>query len=77
MQSLYKKTKPLFSLAQRIGALPAPDDALPRRGESAEHGRIQRRDTVLYVANHISYLDIVAMGSLVEACFVARHDIAV
>ena len=39
-------------------------------------GRPHRRGATLYAANHISYLDILTLGSTVEACFVARHDVA-
>jgi len=29
----------------------------------------------LFVANHISYLDVTALGSVVDACFVSRADV--
>ena len=31
---------------------------------------------VLYVANHVSWLDILALGGAVPAVFIARHDVA-
>lgn len=31
---------------------------------------------VLYVANHASYLDIIVLGSLLPACFVAKSEVA-
>lgn len=31
---------------------------------------------VLFVANHASYLDIIVLGSLLEACFVAKSEVA-
>jgi 1-acyl-sn-glycerol-3-phosphate acyltransferase len=34
------------------------------------------RNPVLYVANHTSYLDIVALGSLLDATFVAKREVA-
>jgi 1-acyl-sn-glycerol-3-phosphate acyltransferase len=34
------------------------------------------REPVLYVANHSSYLDIVALGSLLDATFVAKREVA-
>jgi len=39
------------------------------RGAPAE------RRPVLYVANHSSYLDIVALGSVVEAAFIAKLEV--
>jgi 1-acyl-sn-glycerol-3-phosphate acyltransferase len=35
------------------------------------------RGPTLFVANHVSYLDIVVLGSLVDATFVAKSEIAV
>ena len=32
--------------------------------------------SVLYVANHVSYLDIVALGSLLNATFVAKREVS-
>ena len=34
------------------------------------------RGPTLFVANHVSYLDIVVLGSLVDATFVAKSEIA-
>ncbi len=31
---------------------------------------------VLYVANHVSWLDIIVLGTMVDAVFVAKHDVA-
>lgn len=31
---------------------------------------------VMFISNHISYLDILAMGSVLEASFVAKNDVA-
>jgi 1-acyl-sn-glycerol-3-phosphate acyltransferase len=39
-------------------------------------GRPSTARPLMYVANHISYLDVVALGALVEAEFVARGDLA-
>ncbi len=39
-------------------------------------GRPATRKPVLYVANHVSYLDIVAMGSLLDATFVAKREVS-
>jgi 1-acyl-sn-glycerol-3-phosphate acyltransferase len=39
------------------------------------HGRPSRDRPVLYVANHISWLDIFALGSLMTSSFVARADL--
>ena len=33
-------------------------------------------DPVLYVANHASWLDIVALGSILKAGFIAKHEVA-
>lgn len=39
-------------------------------------GRVQHDGPVLYVANHISYLDILLLGASLDAVFVAKSDIA-
>lgn len=39
-------------------------------------GRPETRGPVLYVANHASYLDISVLGSLLEASFVAKAEVA-
>jgi 1-acyl-sn-glycerol-3-phosphate acyltransferase len=39
------------------------------------HGRPARRKNLLMVANHASYLDILALGSRVKADFVAKDDV--
>ncbi len=39
------------------------------------YGRPSRDEPVLYVANHISWLDIFALGSLMTPSFVARGDL--
>ena len=40
------------------------------------YGQVQREGPVLYVANHVSYLDIIVLGVMVDAVFVAKHDVA-
>lgn len=40
------------------------------------HGRPARRGGVLYVANHISYLDVPVLGSRILAAFVAKSEVA-
>jgi 1-acyl-sn-glycerol-3-phosphate acyltransferase len=40
------------------------------------HGRIARHGPVLFMANHTSYLDVPALGSVVPAFFVAKSDVA-
>jgi 1-acyl-sn-glycerol-3-phosphate acyltransferase len=39
------------------------------------HGVVDRRRPVLYVCNHMSYLDIVVIGSVVSANFVSKADV--
>jgi lyso-ornithine lipid O-acyltransferase len=41
-------------------------------GRPAGHGS---REPVLYVINHISWLDIVVLGGMIRGCFVARGDL--
>jgi 1-acyl-sn-glycerol-3-phosphate acyltransferase len=38
-------------------------------------GTLSDRRPTLYVANHVSYLDIVALGSVLDAAFVAKSEI--
>jgi len=40
------------------------------------HGAPVRRGGVLFVANHISYLDIPVLGSQIRAAFVAKSEVA-
>lgn len=39
-------------------------------------GRIESRHPTLFIANHASYLDIIVLGALVEASFVAKSEVA-
>lgn len=39
-------------------------------------GDIYKTSQTVYVSNHISYLDIVALGTKLEGCFVGKEDIA-
>ena len=39
-------------------------------------GRISRRHPTLFVVNHISYLDISVLGSLIQGSFVAKSEVA-
>ncbi len=39
-------------------------------------GVAHRHGPVLYVANHVSYLDIVVLGALLDAVFVAKNDVS-
>jgi 1-acyl-sn-glycerol-3-phosphate acyltransferase len=39
-------------------------------------GEISQRRPILFISNHISYLDIEVLGGLLEASFVARADMA-
>lgn len=40
------------------------------------HGRRVRERPVLFAANHVSYLDITALGSVVTGCFIAKSEVA-
>jgi len=40
------------------------------------HGRPSRKRPLLFIANHMSWLDICVLGGLTSTCFVARHDMA-
>lgn len=40
------------------------------------HGRIATDRPTFYVSNHISYADILVLGSLLDAAFVAKSDVA-
>jgi len=39
------------------------------------HGAAERRRPVLYVSNHLSYLDIIVLGSVLPANFVAKAEV--
>jgi 1-acyl-sn-glycerol-3-phosphate acyltransferase len=39
------------------------------------HGELRRESPVLYVSNHCSYLDIVALGAALRGSFVAKKEI--
>ena len=39
-------------------------------------GRPRRAGTTLYVANHVSYLDIIALGRVLDGLFVAKSEIS-
>ncbi len=39
------------------------------------HGRPARGKSVLYVANHTSYIDITVLGSILQASFIAKSEI--
>lgn len=38
-------------------------------------GTLSARRPVLYVSNHVSYIDIVALGSVLDAAFVAKSEV--
>jgi 1-acyl-sn-glycerol-3-phosphate acyltransferase len=40
------------------------------------HGELADTRPVVFIANHCSWLDIVALGSILPGCFVAKADIA-
>jgi len=40
------------------------------------HGAPSVRDRTLFCANHVSYLDIIVLGALADARFVAKKDVA-
>lgn len=42
----------------------------------AVSGEISPREPTLFVANHVSFLDIEILGSLLEASFIAKADVA-
>ncbi len=42
----------------------------------AVFGKMTQERPVLFVANHVSYLDILVLGSLIEAIFVAKSEVA-
>lgn len=44
-------------------------------GLSIEHRGEPARAPVLFVANHVSYFDILVLGSVLETCFVSRADV--
>lgn len=41
-----------------------------------EHGRADKSPAVLYASNHSSYLDIIVLAALTEACFVSKAEVA-
>ena len=41
-----------------------------------QRGTPVRRGPVLYVANHVSYFDITALGALIDTSFVAKSEVA-
>lgn len=41
-------------------------------GENAH----RKNNPVIYLCNHISYLDIVVLGSFIDGCFVAKNEVA-
>ena len=42
------------------------------KGENAH----KRNNPVIYLCNHISYLDIIILGSVLDGCFVAKSEVA-
>src|SRR3546814_3312535 len=44
--------------------------------EIERHGQPSGRHPTLYVANHVSYLDIEVLGALLKASFVAKAEVA-
>jgi 1-acyl-sn-glycerol-3-phosphate acyltransferase len=44
-------------------------------GLSIEHRGKPAKAPVLFVANHVSYFDILVLGSVLETCFVSRADV--
>ena len=41
-----------------------------------EHGAPDKSPAVLFVSNHSSYLDIIVLAALTEACFVSKSEVA-
>ncbi len=41
-----------------------------------QHGAMAERRPVLFVANHVSWLDIVVLSKLLPVCFVAKREVA-
>ena len=41
-----------------------------------KHGIPDKSQAVLYVSNHSSYLDIIVLAALTEACFVSKFEVA-
>ncbi len=39
-------------------------------------GRQSREHPTLYVCNHVSYFDVIVLGSLIKGCFVAKSEVA-
>jgi 1-acyl-sn-glycerol-3-phosphate acyltransferase len=44
--------------------------------EVVAHGSVSRAGPTLFVANHVSYLDIVALSTLADLSFVAKREVA-
>jgi len=42
------------------------------KGESAH----KRNNPVIYLCNHVSYLDIIILGSILDGCFVAKSEVS-
>jgi 1-acyl-sn-glycerol-3-phosphate acyltransferase len=40
------------------------------------HGALTRRRPAVFIANHCSWIDIIALGSVLPGCFVAKADVA-
>jgi 1-acyl-sn-glycerol-3-phosphate acyltransferase len=40
-----------------------------------KHGRFSRKRPLMLVANHVSWVDILVLGSLGELCFIAKHEV--
>ena len=38
-------------------------------------GSVSKKKPLILVGNHISYLDILILGSLYPICFIAKHEI--
>tara|TARA_Y100000588_G_C14221768_1_gene911321 strand:- start:1174 stop:1941 length:768 start_codon:yes stop_codon:yes gene_type:complete len=41
-----------------------------------EHGALNKSPAVLFVSNHSSYLDIIVLAALTEACFISKIEVA-
>ncbi|MCG8547269.1 MAG: 1-acyl-sn-glycerol-3-phosphate acyltransferase [Alphaproteobacteria bacterium] len=75
----------LYLLALRAARLPAAG-RIPRRWhrlctklldmDMRVYGRPETEGPLLYVCNHASYLDVTALGAVVDASFIAKSDVA-
>ena len=75
----------LFFVGLRAARLPAAR-RIPRRWhrlctklldmDLRIHGRPETKGPLLFVCNHASYLDVTALGAVVDASFIAKSDIA-